>query len=135
MRLEFENEQESKNSELISLFLGSDVQPSIGSVKDTIRELDSVFNGKKEKFECSYNGSCIEAYKHQEIIEELFPDDDNPLTCQIETIELRKLILTWYRAVVIYQNKQGVIEEKEEVLDWIEEKQKIGEGLEKNLKR
>ncbi|WIY62019.1 hypothetical protein [Bacillus arachidis] len=64
MRLEFENEQEPKNSELISLFLGSDVQPSIGSVKDTIRELDSVLNGKKEKFECSYNGSCIEAYKH-----------------------------------------------------------------------
>ncbi|WIY62020.1 hypothetical protein [Bacillus arachidis] len=55
--------------------------------------------------------------------------------CQIETIELRKLILTWYRAVVIYQNKQGVIEEKEEVLDWIEEKQKIDEELEKNLKR
>lgn len=129
VRLEFENEQEPKNSELISLFLGSDVQPSIGSVKDTIRELDSVLNGKKEKFECSYNGSCIEAYKHQVIIEELFPDDDddddNPLMCQIETIELRKLILTWYRAVVIYQNKQGVIEEKEEVLDWIEEKQKL----------
>ncbi|MDM5153543.1 hypothetical protein QUF88_06750 [Bacillus sp. DX1.1] len=138
VRVEFENEQEPKNNELISLFFGSDVQPSIGSVKDTIGELDSVLNGKKEKFECSYNGSYIEVDKHQVIIEELFPDDDdNPLTCQIETIELRKLLLIWYRAVVTYQNKQGVIEikEKEEALDWIEEQQKIGDKLEENLER
>ncbi|ENQ3106111.1 hypothetical protein ACEOWJ_002112 [Bacillus cereus] len=137
VRLEFENEQEPPNNELISLFLGSDVQPSIGSVKDTIEELDSVLSGKKEKFECSYNGSYIEADKYQVIIEELFPDDeDNPVQCTVETIELRKLMLIWYREVVEYTYEQGRIdaEKRENTLKWTKEQEYIGAILEQDLK-
>ncbi|PFE06461.1 hypothetical protein COE15_06375 [Bacillus cereus] len=138
MRLEFENEQESKNSELISLFLGSDVQPSIGSVKDTIRELDSVLNGKKEKFQCSYNATDIEMDRYKTVIEELYPDDeDHPLQCEIETIELRKLLLIWFEELTQYRYTRGEIkkEQKEIILNWMEEQQKIGDKLEENLKR
>lgn len=111
VRLEFENEQTPPNNELISLFLGSDVQPSIGSVKDMIEELDS----------------------YQVIIEELFPnDEDNPVQCTVETIELRKLMLIWYREVVEYTYEQGRIdaEKRENILKWTKEQEYIGTILE-----
>ncbi|WP_051317015.1 hypothetical protein [Ectobacillus panaciterrae] len=74
--------------------------------------------------------------RYKTVIEELLPDDeDNPLQCEIETIELRKLLLVWFKELVQYRNERGKLEkeEKEKILKWIEEQQQIGDKLEQNL--
>lgn len=76
--------------------------------------------------------------RYKTVIEELYPDDeDYPLQCEIETIELRKLLLVWFEELTQYRYTRGEIkkEQKEIILNWIEEQQKIGDKLEENLKR
>ncbi|WP_242222711.1 hypothetical protein [Bacillus cereus group sp. BfR-BA-01380] len=126
------------NTELITIFFGSDIQRSFISVKNDLEDFDRVLRGEEEKIECSYNANYIEMDQYKTVIEELFPDDeDDPLQCEIETIELRKLLLVWFKELTQYKYERDKIEkeEKEIILNWIEEQQKIGYKLEENLKR
>ncbi|MDM5153544.1 hypothetical protein QUF88_06755 [Bacillus sp. DX1.1] len=131
------NENETLyNPDLITIFFSSDIQRAHSSVKKAIGEFDKVLSGVEEQFQCSYNATDIEMDRYKTVIEELYPDDeDHPLQCEIETIELRKLLLVWFEELTQYRYTRGKIKKKEKeiILNWIEEQQKIGDKLEENL--
>lgn len=79
---------------VIALFLMSEIQRGDGQY--ALAAIDNVLSGKNEYEELAGNGSRVEIRKDKTQIHELFPSQDEIAEwCEIETIELRKLIEIW----------------------------------------
>lgn len=79
---------------MVAQFLMSDIQG--GDAQYVFSAIDNVLSGKSEYEELTGNGSRVEIRKDKTQIHELFPSQDEIAEwCEIETIELIKLIKIW----------------------------------------
>ncbi|OAB42115.1 hypothetical protein [Paenibacillus glacialis] len=123
--LDFGIDQSLKNGYLISNSLGSDVFGDFATIKEEIRGLLTLLEGKVTLYEGGGNVNLIKSDKHFTTLEDIFAEEDEEDSiCKIETLEYVKIILVWAKENFQYKSQRGVIlrEEAELVVDWINKK-------------